>query len=167
MKTFFLTALWLYGATSHPTSTSEGSRPPKETTTPGRERPLSCGGFAPQINPCPKPLVCAPTQPPMTADFPGECVLQTCGGKTQPPLAPCPLGQVCVYNATSPITDIPGRCMAAMLDCGGEKRMECKSGWQCVLHPKVDFFYADEFRGEGICIPPGSLVVKLPWKGWD
>lgn len=166
MKAFFLAVLWLHEvsiSTGLPTSTSPS---PPEQTSPTRARPFSCGGFAPQLNPCPKGLVCAPTQPPMTADYPGECVLQTCGGKTPSP-AICPLGQVCVYNSTSPITDIPGRCMAAMLECGGKKGTKCKSGWQCVLNPKIDFFYAEEFKGEGICVPPGSLVVELPWKGWS
>ncbi|KAK4441914.1 hypothetical protein QBC34DRAFT_432053 [Podospora aff. communis PSN243] len=148
------------------------AHPAKTTTTtatsPFATRPPAsqCGGFAPQINPCPSPLVCAPTQPPMSNDFPGTCVLATCGGKS-PFLDPCPSGQVCVYNATAPMTDLPGRCMASKLTCGGKEK--CKSGWDCASEPKIriDYNYRDEFpEGKGICIPPGSLVVREPWSGW-
>jgi len=144
-----------------PTTTQS---PPVDETPRARSQPASCGGFAPQLNPCPEGLLCAPTQPPNTADFPGQCILQSCGGKTATQL--CPLGQVCVYNATSPITDIPGRCMATVLTCGGAKNRQCKSGWDCYPNPKIDFSYQGEFSGVGICIPPDSLVVELPWKGW-
>jgi hypothetical protein len=71
-----------------------------------------------------------------------------------------------VYNATAPITDLPGRCMAAILTCGGPKQEKCKSGWDCLKDPKIDYNYRDEFEGKGICIPQGSLVVKEPWRGW-
>jgi len=140
------------------------------TTTPAspsatRLSPLHCGGLSPTINACPKGLVCAPTQPPHSYDFPGTCVLQTCGGKS-PTISPCPTGQVCVYNATAPITDLPGRCMAAKLTCGEKGEEKCKSGWDCLLDPKLDYNYREEFGAKGICIPPGSLVVKMPWNGW-
>lgn len=148
-----------------PSQPSYTISPPPDATAPARKSPAHCGGFAPQINICPEGLVCAPTQPPNTADFPGTCVLQPCGGKTAS-LDLCPIGQVCVYNATSPITDIPGRCMAAVLTCGGKEDSKCKSGWDCLLDPKIDAAYEDEFSGAGICIPPGSLVVNLPWEGW-
>ncbi|KXX74661.1 hypothetical protein MMYC01_209263 [Madurella mycetomatis] len=118
---------------------------PPDATAPARKSPALCGGFRPQINICPEGL--------------------SCGGKTAS-LDLCPIGQVCVYNATSPIADIPGRCMAAVLTCGGKEDCKCKSDWDCLLDPKIDAAYGDEFSGAGICIPPGSLVVDLPWEGW-
>ncbi|GAB1315537.1 hypothetical protein MFIFM68171_05747 [Madurella fahalii] len=165
MKFILAAGIFYFALALPPGQPSSTISPPSDATAPARSPPAHCGGFAPQLNPCPEGLVCAPTQPPNSADFPGTCVLQSCGGKTASPNL-CPIGQVCVYNATSPITDIPGRCMAAVLTCGGKKEPKCKSGWDCLLNPKIDFAYQDEFTGAGICIPPGSLVVELPWKGW-
>ncbi|KAK0614446.1 hypothetical protein B0T14DRAFT_570382 [Immersiella caudata] len=155
-----LAGLALFTTTfAHPAKTTTSSSPFATRAPPAR-----CGGFTREPNPCPSPLVCAPTQPPMSYDFPGTCVLATCGGKS-PFLDPCPTGQVCVYNATAPMTDLPGRCMATVLTCGEKEK--CKSGWECLKEPRVDYNYREEFpEGKGICIPPGSLVVKEPWNGW-
>ncbi|KAK0638477.1 hypothetical protein B0T16DRAFT_462256 [Cercophora newfieldiana] len=154
-------------STAHPAPSDAAKTTSTTATSPFATRPASsrCGGFTREPNPCPKGLVCAPTQPPGTYDLPGTCILQTCGGKS-PTLSPCPEGQVCVYNATAPMTDLPGRCMAAKLTCGG-KGETCKSGWECLEEPRVDWNYREEFpEGKGICIPPGSLVVREPWRGW-
>ncbi|KAK1749424.1 hypothetical protein QBC47DRAFT_312030 [Echria macrotheca] len=148
-------------------STTSSTASPFSTRPPVRH----CGGITPQPNPCPKGLVCAPTQPPGSFDLPGTCILQSCGGKS-PTISPCPSGQVCVYNATAPITDLPGRCMAAVLTCGGEGDEKCKSGWECAKEGwvRVDWNYRGDVpdleKGGGICIPVGSLVVDEPWSGW-
>ncbi len=125
--------------------------------------PIPCEGHTikPQI--CPEGQKCAPTQSIHVADLPGDCVLQSCGGKTREPQL-CPETQVCIYNHTV-ITDIPGRCLSTKLTCGGEKGLRCRNNWDCVLSPQVDGFYT--FSAEGICVPPGALVVGEPWRGWS
>lgn len=155
-------------------STAVSSTPrPSATRTPAPR----CGGFSPTPARCPAGQACAPTQPPGSFDLPGTCILATCGGKVAALEGTlCPGGQVCVYNATAPVTDLPGRCMAAMLTCGGGEGKKCSSGYECLVEPRVDFAYAEQWeaavegvKGEkavGICIPRGSLVVEMPWRGW-
>ncbi|KAM7196966.1 hypothetical protein V8F33_005848 [Rhypophila sp. PSN 637] len=126
-------------------------------TAPTRKYPKNCGGHTPEPNPCPKGEICAPTQPPGTADFPGTCVFQPCGGK--PSNGICPRGLVCVYSPTELRTDQPGRCLAAVLTCGEKGGMnrgstKCAGGWTCLKDPRIDFEYQAEFKGPGICVPP-------------
>lgn len=146
---------------------------PSATRTPAPR----CGGFSEKPARCPAGQACAPTQPPGSFDLPGTCILSTCGGKVAALEGTlCPAGQVCVYNATAPVTDLPGRCMAAMLTCGGGEGKKCSSGYECLVEPRVDFAYYEQWeaavrgvKGEkavGICIPRGSLVVETPWRGW-
>ncbi|KAM7208369.1 hypothetical protein V8F20_001347 [Naviculisporaceae sp. PSN 640] len=123
-----------------------------DPTLPTRKPPKNCGGHTPEPNPCPEGQVCAPTQPPGTADFPGTCVFQPCGGK--PSNGICPLGLVCVYSSTEQRTDQTGRCLSTKLTCG-DKGTKCRSGWTCLKDPKVDFEYWEEFKAAGICAPPG------------
>jgi hypothetical protein len=148
------------------------AKPPPAGTTvaapPNRTGAPICGGYyqsgkAPK---CEEGQVCAPTQPPNSFDFPGSCVLQSCGGSSPTPRI-CPLEQVCVYNHTI-ITDIPGRCLSAKLTCGGREDVRCKEGWDCVKNPQLDYSYREDLPEDfyGICVPPGALVVETPWKGW-
>ena len=133
--------------------------PPKQFS------PIFCGGHTPEPRLCPQGQVCAPTQPPGTADFPGECVLQRCGGFVLNP-TPCPQGQVCVYNHTV-VTDTPGWCLSPKLRCGSPAgSAKCKSGWDCIKRPQIDWvdyvkYWGEDGnkgKGEGICAPPGALT---------
>jgi len=177
IATFLLLLLLLLvtNSAATPLSPSAAGAASKTTTAdsllPTRPPSTICGGLSREPRRCPAGQACAPTQPPGSYDLPGTCILQTCGGKS-PTIQPCPEGQVCVYNATSPITDLPGRCMAAKLTCGKPSPRDggsCKPGWECLLEPRIDYAYREEFPegGEqGICIPAGSLVVREPWRGW-
>lgn len=157
MKFYFSFVIFLStrGILALPQSTAETSGLPADPPT--RQPPENCGGHTPEPNLCGPGELCAPTQPPGTADFPGTCVFQRCGGK--PNNGICPLGLVCVYSPTEQRTDQPGRCLPARLTCGEQGGMnrgvaKCRGGWTCLRDPKVDFEYWDEFKGVGICIPP-------------
>jgi len=134
--------------------TSAFAIPSPQSTDPAVRPPSSnCGGHTPQPNLCAEGLICAPTQPPGTADFPGTCVMQVCGGK--PNNGICPRGLVCVYSSTEQRTDQPGRCLASVLACGSKSGRKCRDGWTCLRDPKIDYEYVGEFSGAGICVPPG------------